>query len=130
LADRSRKYCAAFPCPALAEPGSSYCRKHRPAPAKKEADPFYLTPAWRHFRNWYIGRHPLCAACEAQGVLTPAVIVDHIVELKDGGAPYSADNAQSLCVACHNRKTGEAKRKRKNHQQSYEDNPRGSPAGS
>lgn len=113
MARKPGKYCAAFPCPALAEPGSSYCRAHRPAAQQKEADPFYLTPAWRRFRGWYIRNNPLCVACEAVGLTTPAVIVDHIRELADGGAPYSADNAQSLCVACHNRKTGEAKRKRK-----------------
>ncbi|XPS83916.1 HNH endonuclease domain protein [Desulfosarcina variabilis str. Montpellier] len=45
-------------------------------------------------------------------------IVDHIVELKDGGAPLSEDNVQSLCRSCHQRKTArEARLRRENHQQ-------------
>jgi 5-methylcytosine-specific restriction protein A len=106
------KYCAAFPCRNVAAPGSAYCKEHRPAPARKETDPFYLSPRWRRFRNWYITAHPLCELCLAEGREEGAVIVDHRTELKDGGAPFDENNAQSLCGACHNRKTAEEKQKR------------------
>jgi 5-methylcytosine-specific restriction endonuclease McrA len=49
--------------------------------------------------------------------------VDHIIELKDGGAPLSEDNAMSLCARCHNQKTADEKRKRAgNRQKSTSDN--------
>lgn len=78
----------------------------------KVADPFYLSPKWRRFRDWYISRHPLCEECESHGETVAGVIVDHIVELKDGGAPFDEGNCQTLCHACHNRKTGQERRKR------------------
>jgi 5-methylcytosine-specific restriction enzyme A len=53
-------------------------------------------------------------------------MVDHIIELKDGGAPTSADNAMSLCWKCHSIKTASEKDRRKNHQQSKPDNRAGS----
>ena len=33
------------------------------------------------------------------------MFADHIVELKDGGAPYDLNNGQCLCGSCHTRKT-------------------------
>ena len=77
------------------------------------ADDFYLTTRWRRFRAWYLGEHPLCEICQAEGRTVPAVIVDHIHELKDGGAPYDESNAMSLCAACHNKKTASVKNHRK-----------------
>lgn len=112
LAAKPRKYCRAFPCKNMAEPGSSYCLEHRPAPAPKQADDFYLSPEWRRFRDWFISKYPLCKKCSAYGFITPAKIVDHIVELKDGGALFDESNTQSLCHACHNRKSAKERKKR------------------
>lgn len=126
MANKPSKYCASFPCPNMVVSGSSCCREHQPARASKEADPFYLSVAWRRFRAWYLGRHPLCEACEREGRLTPAVMVDHVKELKDGGARLAEENAKSLCWKCHGIKTAEAKGRRKNHQESQPDNRLGS----
>jgi 5-methylcytosine-specific restriction protein A len=112
MASKPRKYCAEYPCSALAAPGSSYCDDHRPPAAPKATDPFYLRPAWRRFRNWYLANHPMCALCGGYGDAVPAVIVDHVVELKDGGAPYDEGNVQALCLSCHNKKTADEKMKR------------------
>lgn len=109
MANKSKKYCVVFPCSNMAEQGSSYCLEHRPAPAPKETDPFYLSVRWRRFRHWYLSKHPMCEQCERETRTVPAVMVDHVVELKDGGAPLDESNAQSLCYACHNRKTAEMK---------------------
>jgi 5-methylcytosine-specific restriction endonuclease McrA len=49
-------------------------------------------------------------------------MVDHIIEIKDGGALTSEDNAQALCWKCHGLKTAAERAKRKNHQQSHNDN--------
>jgi 5-methylcytosine-specific restriction enzyme A len=112
MPDKTKKYCAAFPCKNLALPGSAYCKVHQPKTAHKVADAFYVSPEWRRFRNWYISNHPLCEQCLADGYTVRAVIVDHIHELKDGGARFDENNARSLCRACHNKKTKVEAKKR------------------
>ncbi|WP_269112462.1 HNH endonuclease [Burkholderia thailandensis] len=47
----------------------------------------------------------MCVACQARGMTIAAVVVDHVVPIKDGGARFDWVNLQSLCVSCHNRKT-------------------------
>ena len=116
------KYCAAFPCFYLAEGGSAYCHRHQRARQPKETDPFYLSVQWRKFRDWYITRHPVCEMCEREQRLTPAVMVDHILEISDGGALTSEDNAQALCWKCHGMKTALMK----NHRIGSRDNRAGS----
>ena len=107
------KYCAAFPCFYLAEPPSAYCHNHQRARVPKEAAPFYLSVQWRRFRDWYIKQHPICEQCDKEGRLTPTVMVDHIVEISDGGALTSEDNVQALCWKCHGIKTALMKNRRK-----------------
>lgn len=41
-----------------------------------------------------------------------AKVVDHIIEINDGGCKLCYDNLESLCHLCHNRKTREVKRGR------------------
>ncbi|MEN6624120.1 MAG: HNH endonuclease signature motif containing protein [Smithella sp.] len=115
MANKARKYCQAYPCSNLAINGA-YCQEHTPAAAPKETDAFYLSPAWKRFRNWYVTNHPFCEQCEREGLLIPVDVVDHIVEIKDGGARLSEENAMSLCHKCHNLKSAGERRKRKNHQ--------------
>ncbi len=105
MSTKPRRYCLAWPCQTLAVPGSSYCPDHQQPEAPKATDPFYLSVRWRRFREWYIANHPLCVRCQADGYIVRATIVDHVVELKDGGAPYDESNTQSLCLSCHNTKT-------------------------
>ena len=112
MRNRPRRYCAAYPCARIAVPGSAYCQDHQPPPAVKQADDFYLSPPWRRFREWFVRRHPLCEMCEREGRTERTVIVDHIRELKDGGARYDEGNVQSLCRACHNKKTAQEMKKR------------------
>jgi len=66
---------------------------------------FYQSTEWRKLRAAYRRAHPLCEECLREGRTEPAVIVDHVKEIVDGGAPYDWDNLRSLCLACHNRKT-------------------------
>jgi len=61
---------------------------------------FYYTKEWKKFRMEYIKEHPFCVRCGK-----PAEIVDHIIPIKDGGALTSEQNSQSLCWACHSRKS-------------------------
>ena len=64
----------------------------------------YSTAAWRKVRRLALQRDSgWCVMCGER----PADVVDHIRELKDGGAPYALDNLQSLCNSCHAKKTNE-----------------------
>lgn len=61
---------------------------------------------WRRFRVAHLMQHPLCVMCLAEGVVTPATIVDHIDPPKgDMELFWRAGNHQSLCKPHHDRKT-------------------------
>jgi 5-methylcytosine-specific restriction protein A len=50
--------------------------------------------------------------CLAEGRVTQGVIVDHIVEIQDGGDLTSPDNLQTLCRYHHALKTKAERKKR------------------
>ena len=104
----------------LATPG--YCDRHRVAVhrdygrARRGFDTelgFYKSAQWRVLRAAFLREHPVCGLCAARGRVVAAVVVDHVVPVKDGGARLDVANLQALCVTCHNRKTAqETARKR------------------
>lgn len=55
-------------------------------------------------RQRLFARRPLCASCEAQGLVTVATIADHVIALADGGSD-TFDNLQPLCRECSDAKT-------------------------
>ena len=65
---------------------------------------------WQKFRLAYLSANPMCAGY-GKPCNRIATLVDHITPLNKGGAHCDAANSQSLCRACHARKTGEEKRK-------------------
>ena len=73
----------------------------------------YHTTRWRKLRSYYIKRNPLCVMCKEKNIIKEAYIVDHIVEVADGGEMYNYNNLQSLCDAHHRRKTSIAVHRRK-----------------
>lgn len=96
----------------LTKPG--YCDAHRVAVhrdygrARRGFDTercFYQSTAWRAVRAAFLREHPVCARCSALGRVVAAVVADHVVPLKDGGARFDWSNLQALCVSCHNSKT-------------------------
>lgn len=61
---------------------------------------------WQRAREGFLRKHPLCAVCLAEGVLTPATVVDHRVPHRgDKALFWDRGNWQQLCSAHHNRKT-------------------------
>ena len=61
---------------------------------------------WRSARVRYLAEHPLCASCLAEGRLTGATVVDHVVP--HGGDRqrfWDESNWQGLCKPCHDSKT-------------------------
>jgi 5-methylcytosine-specific restriction protein A len=83
----------------------------RLAPPAKTADPFYLSSEWRALKarrrldpDYY----------EAQRRLKPGewLVLDHIVERRDGGAELDPANTQWLTSSEHNAKTAQERAKR------------------
>ena len=80
---------------------------NRIRPAPKVSLPFYKTPAWLGLmRSIKAERGNRCQDC---GTRRGRIIGDHIIELKDGGAPLDRANIRLRCTACHNIKTAKAK---------------------
>ena len=60
----------------------------------------------------YRRTYPLCDHCSEKGITKSADVVDHIIEIRDGGDPLSYDNLQALCHKCHNKKTAQERKHR------------------
>jgi len=98
---------------------SQYCAECKPirkqqAPkhTTKKRDPFYGSGRWQKLSRYYGNHHPLCEICLTKGRTTPKQLVDHIIEIKDGGASLDSTNLQSLCHKCHGKKTAQSARER------------------
>ena len=59
---------------------------------------------WRRARARFLTRHPLCATCAADGRVTEATVVDHVVPHRgDRRMFWDVGNWQALCAPCHDR---------------------------
>ena len=65
----------------------------------------YLSKRWEQTRAAVLRNNSLCAWCLLEGRITAATVVDHIVDLADGGAETDYRNLRALCWACHSRLT-------------------------
>ncbi len=87
-------------------------------PPPKTADPIYSSPEWARLIATIIRRRgrrcedPLCARGQMGLAPPPRVFGDHIIELRDGGAPFDERNVMLRCGACHTRKTAAARAER------------------
>ena len=89
-------------------------RRHRD-PALAFAARVYRSNRWRKLRRVQLTREPLCEDCRRHGVVEPATQVDHIVGLvlRPDLAYDISKNCQSLCTACHARKSAAERRARR-----------------
>lgn len=67
--------------------------------------PFYSSPKWRKTREEHLRRFPGCVVCKAVGFFTRAIEVDHVISMRNGGAPFDHANLRSLCKSHHSQKT-------------------------
>lgn len=120
---KPKRPCRYLGCPNLSD--QAYCELHRKKvkadaareynqiSRDKEAQRFYESPAWKRLRHIKLSRQPLCEQCIKENRLTKADMVDHIVEIRDGGSPLDIDNLQSLCRSCHAVKSNRERSRRK-----------------
>lgn len=85
------------------------------AGSAKTADAFYVSAEWKAFRNQLIRERGW--RCEDPSCDTPRgawkqIYGDHVVEIKDGGAPLDRANVLLRCSVCHGRKTRREREKR------------------
>lgn len=81
-------------------------------PPPKRADPIYHTPeyvAWQAEVIRRSGGRCQDAACRARHYAGQRLFADHIVELRDGGAPFDPANGMARCGSSHTRKTAAAR---------------------
>jgi hypothetical protein len=85
-------------------------------PPAKRADDFYLSAPWRRLMEEIIReRGRICEDPHCDGrTHRPGMRVfgDHIVELKDGGAPLDKRNIMLRCGASHTKKTAAVRAER------------------
>lgn len=106
--------CAHPGCNRLTADG--YCPEHKPAsgwrtggatkPSAKwhylYTDPRY---GWVQRRTRHLLAEPFCRECAKQGIRTYATDVDHVIPHKGNPELFLHGELQSLCHACHARKT-------------------------
>ena len=65
---------------------------------------------WKLLRQDYLRAHPLCERCQAEGKVSSAIDVHHIIPVESGHTEaemerlcYNLDgnNLQALCIPCH-----------------------------
>lgn len=74
---------------------------------------FYRSTQWKKLSHRWLMMHPFCVSCEARGVYRKGDVVDHIIEIRDDwNKRLDKTNLQTLCYACHNKKTRRERMKR------------------
>ena len=72
----------------------------------EERQAFYNSKEWKSTREIVLRNEPFCVICKKEDKLTPAVDVDHIIDIKDEPEKrLLLTNLQPLCKKCHSFKT-------------------------
>jgi 5-methylcytosine-specific restriction protein A len=94
----------------------AYCEPHQAAAVERkkagqidyntrraDSDRRYSTEKWRKLSITFRKRNPLCVHCDANGLVRPAVLVDHIKPAKAHPELFFEwRNLRALCQKCHN----------------------------
>ena len=112
MPSKAERFCRWSGCAELSQ--ESYCAEHMAEYIKKrEAERARYSKTrdtsskrgydskWEVVRIAYLAKRPVCEQCHDMGLVVPAVLVHHIVPIKDGGARLHSDNLRSLCSSCH-----------------------------
>ncbi len=66
---------------------------------------FYNKAVWRKLSRYILNSQPLCVICK----VAPSEHADHIISIRNGGAPLDESNVQGVCRRCHNSKSASEK---------------------
>lgn len=66
--------------------------------------PEYHTSRWTRESKAFRMANPVCAMCEAEGILTPSEVTDHIIPVAVCDDFWDRDNWQALCRKCNHLK--------------------------
>lgn len=75
--------------------------------SKEFSRKFYSSQAWNNCRSAYMeSAHHLCERCLSKGIMTPAEIVHHKIELTPDNIDnplitLNSDNLEAVCRECH-----------------------------
>lgn len=108
---KPKKPCRHPGCPELTN--EVFCEKHKKEDNRvynlykrdELSRTFYKTAIWKATREKKLHINPFCEECQKIGKFIKGKIVDHIIPIKQGGAPYDLENLQTLCWSCHSRKS-------------------------
>jgi 5-methylcytosine-specific restriction protein A len=70
-----------------------------------EADAYrgwYKTARWQRLRARQLAEEPLCRFCQANGIIEPAKVCDHVERHMGDETKFWQGPFQSLCGPCHN----------------------------
>jgi 5-methylcytosine-specific restriction protein A len=81
-------------------------KRYNSSQKRKDNIDKYQSTQWRKLRQIQLSKHPLCAACLADGKITSAFHIDHLFPWSQLGEDAFYINVfQSLCHSCHSIKT-------------------------
>ena len=73
---------------------------------RKAFNDMYNTRQWLTLRQIQLSKNPICIACHAEGIITPAKIVDHLFPWSQiSEQAFFINRFQSLCSPHHSEKT-------------------------
>lgn len=115
MPSKAPTFCRHAGCGELVPGG--YCDQHKPAERKQrlqgqqdynrrrsESDRLYSTQRWKKLSIVFRKRNPLCCECDADGLVRPADLVDHIKPAKSHpDLFFEWSNLRALCQECHNK---------------------------
>lgn len=113
--DKPMRMCRHPGCMVLTADG--YCKDHKFKPLPRKSSPQRgASAAWHHLytnsrygwarrRSTQLAREPWCRECSRHGLRVEATEVDHIIPHRGNLDLFLHGELQSLCHACHSRKT-------------------------
>lgn len=101
---RAGRICAHPGCNEIVYTGSR-CRAHVETFHDQPYRQWYRSSRWREIRTTQLQREPWCAMCMAEGRMTPATEVDHIIPHRGNEHKFYSGPFQSLCGKHHAMKT-------------------------
>ncbi len=101
---RSLRPCSAPRCPELVQRGRCAGHSRQREATRGSAHARGYGRSWRKLRDHVLAYEPICRICAAEGRVTAATDVDHLIPKRLGGMDDCL-NLQPLCKACHSRLT-------------------------